>query len=308
MMKPLVWRAALALSVPLLFGGCSAISEGIAEVLRMKPDYYLHVSTGGPLEARYTGLGPEAVESLAFTQDGRSYKVWYPSEIERSASPLPAVVMSNGSGVLYPAYEATFQHLASWGFIVIGDDEGSTATGASVSAIVDRLSALNQQPGPFLRKVDMGRIGVSGHSQGAVGAVNAIVRSQNGPSFKSAYLASMTSLEVIENMKWPTWRYDTAQVKIPVFIVAGTGGSDSESISPLASMTRAYDSLRGNGTTVLARRRAAEHGDMLVKADGYMTAWFRYTLLNDREAAAVFSGPRPEIANNPANWQDVRLK
>lgn len=138
--------------------------------------------------------------------------------------------------------------------------------------------------------------------------MNAIVRSQNGPSFKSAYLASMTSLEVIENMKWPTWRYDTAQVKIPVFIVAGTGGSDSESISPLASMTRAYDSLRGNGTTVLARRRAAEHGDMLVKADGYMTAWFRYTLLNDREAAAVFSGPRPEIANNPANWQDVRLK
>jgi hypothetical protein len=113
---------------------------------------------------------------------------------------------------------------------------------------------------------------------------------------------------VIENLKWDSWRYDTGQIKIPVFIVAGTGSSDSESIAPLDSMLAAFDSLRGSGATTLARRKNTEHGAMLVNADGYMTAWFRYTLLSDSRAAGVFGGTNPELRTNTRNWQDVRIK
>ena len=47
---------------------------------------------------------------------------------------------------------------------------------------------------------------------------------------------------------------------------------------------------------------------MLIYADGYMTAWFRYTLMNDNEALGVFSGASPEIFQNVDNWQDVQSK
>ena len=295
-------------AVALLLIGCSGLGEAIEKSLRMKPDYYKSVVAGGPLEQRYTGYGDSQIDAYEFSESGHNYKIWYPRALKNANAAFPAVVMSNGSGIRFPAYEASFQHLASWGFVVIGDDVDSTATGQTVSLMVDRLRALNTQPGVFQNRIDLKRIGVSGHSQGAVGAANAITRSSNGRYFSSAYLASMTSPTVIENMKWDTWRYDTSQIKIPVFIVAGTGGSDSQSISPLASMLEVFDSLKGNGTTVLARRKDTEHGAMLVNADGYMTAWFRYTLLNDSRAAGVFVGANPELRTNTRNWQDVHVK
>lgn len=43
-----------------------------------------------------------------------------------------------------------------------------------------------------------------------------------------------------------------------------------------------------------------------MKADGYMTAWFRYMLMNDKEAAKVFEGEHAEIITNSENWQDVK--
>ena len=38
-----------------------------------------------------------------------------------------------------------------------------------------------------------------------------------------------------------------------------------------------------------------------------MTAWFRFTLWDDRTAAEAFKGSDPEIARNK-NWRDVELK
>lgn len=288
--------------------GCSGLEEALKKAMRIQPDYYKGVTAGGVLEQRYINYGDSKISSYEFSESGHNYKIWYPVEIKNAKSTFPAVVMSNGSGVRFPDYEATFQHLASWGFVVIGDDEDSTATGQTVSMMVDKLQNLNSQPGIFQNKINLKEIGVSGHSQGAVGAVNAITRTNNGRYFSSAYLASMTAPKVIEDLKWDSWRYDTSKIKIPVFIVAGTGSSDSQSISPLDAMMGTFNSLSGNGVTVLARRKNTEHGQMLVNADGYMTAWFRYTLLKDPRAASVFSGSKPELRSNTSNWQDVHIK
>lgn len=48
----------------------------------------------------------------------------------------------------------------------------------------------------------------------------------------------------------------------------------------------------------------AEHGDMQVKTDSYMTAWMLYHLQNDEEVKNVFYGDGAELFNN-SNWQDV---
>jgi hypothetical protein len=43
---------------------------------------------------------------------------------------------------------------------------------------------------------------------------------------------------------------------------------------------------------------------MLMRSDGYMTAWMLYQLTGDEEAGTVFLGENAEILHN-ANWQDV---
>ena len=39
-----------------------------------------------------------------------------------------------------------------------------------------------------------------------------------------------------------------------------------------------------------------------------ISAWFRYTLMNDEEASKVFLGDSAEILSNSNNWQDVMIK
>lgn len=297
-----------AFATLLSLGGCSVVGGALEKAMRMQSDYYKEVAPGAELERIYTGLGPLNVQSLEFQRNGVSYKVWFPMQQGSEHVRYPAVVMANGSGTRYPAYEATFEHLATWGFVVIGDDVDSTATGETVAALVDQLDRLEAENGPLQGKVDLSKIGVSGHSQGAVGAVNAATKSKNAGRFKSLYLASMTAPQVIENLKWTSWRYDVSGVRVPAFILAGTGSSDSESIAPLASLNKNFDAIGGSSAKVVARRKATEHGAMLRNADGYMTAWFRYTLANDARASGVFAGRSPEISSNTLNWQDVRLR
>ena len=39
-----------------------------------------------------------------------------------------------------------------------------------------------------------------------------------------------------------------------------------------------------------------------------MTAWFRYILMDDIDAAKIFEGNNAEIINNVDNWQDVQMQ
>ena len=55
----------------------------------------------------------------------------------------------------------------------------------------------------------------------------------------------------------------------------------------------------------MARRKNTDHGEMLVNADGYMTAWFCYTLKDDAEATKVFTGDKQliiEIRLPQSHW------
>ena len=55
---------------------------------------------------------------------------------------------------------------------------------------------------------------------------------------------------------------------------------------------------------VRGRITGAEHGDMLVLSDGYMTAWMLYQLQGNEEAGSAFIGVDAEILHNEG-WQDV---
>ena len=49
---------------------------------------------------------------------------------------------------------------------------------------------------------------------------------------------------------------------------------------------------------IMARRKEADHRDMLEYADAYMTAWFLMTLKSDQEAQNVFIGENAEGFRN----------
>ena len=65
-----------------------------------------------------------------------------------------------------------------------------------------------------------------------------------------------------------------------------------------------YNSIGEDVQKVRARAVGAEHEQMLMRSDGYMTAWMLFLLSGDEEAGSVFVGENAEILHN-ANWQDV---
>ena len=276
----------------------------------VKSDYYNYVDSWGMLEKKYTSYGEFEVNSIEFESNEElfdNYKIWYPSKLEENNSEkYPVVVFVNGTGVPYQKYGATFEHLASWGFVVIGNDDANSASGESSSITLDYILSLNSnEESVFFNKLDITSVGISGHSQGGVGAINAVTEFGNSNIFKSIYTASTTSIELANALEW---NYDVTKISIPYFMVAGTGKVDAETIAPLESMIKNYINLNSDIKAVMARRKNTDHGDMLLNADGYMTAWFRYTLMNDEEASKVFLGDSAEILSNLNNWQDVRVK
>lgn len=269
--------------------------------------YFEKVETECELEEKYTGYGTYEISSYQ-QKSGKeafsTYKIWYPKTMVEGNGKYPVVVMVNGTGVPYKKYEAMFKHLASWGFIVIGNDDANAWAGNSTSESLNFILELNEiKESIFYKKVDTEKIGISDHSQGGVGAINAVTNFDNSSMYKSIYTASCTQLPLANALKWD---YDVTKVTIPYFMVAGAGTSDADMITPLSSLKEHFDILKDSSSLVMARRSNVDHGEMLIYADGYMTAWFCYTLLDDREAARVFEGETPEILHNK-NWQDVDI-
>ncbi len=64
------------------------------------------------------------------------------------------------------------KHLASWGFIVVGNTDKNTGLGYSAEwglELMDKLAA--DRKSVFFQKIDEENLGIGGHSQGGVGAV-----------------------------------------------------------------------------------------------------------------------------------------
>lgn len=267
------------------------------------------IQPGGEIEAHYTGFGDAAVQSVTYDISGERWTqltVWYPAEMETAQKSYPLIVMANGTGVQAFRYAPVFAHLSSWGFIVVGNDDSSSGLGDSTAKTLDFMLAQNQEPdSPFFQKIDMEKIGVAGHSQGGVGAIHALSAFPNAQQYQAAYLASATTESMIEAWNLTDFVYDISKITTPIFMTAGTGPVDSGTISPLADMQRNF--ARIPGTAILARRKNADHGEMLYVPNGYMVAWFRYMLLGDAYAARAFVGADAELLQQE-NWQDVQRK
>ena len=272
--------------------------------LSMKPfvpdNYTKTVGTGGEIEAKYLTMGAHEVKYAEAEAPGdwKKFEAFYPADLETEANTYPVVVFANGTGVAASKYKALFRHLASWGFIVLGNEDPSTCTGASAEATLAWLLEQNDDPDSvFYQKVDTEHIGISGHSQGGVAVFNAVSEQPHGGLYTCAVSLSPTEWALAMAIGLD---YDPGKMTIPTLILAAP---ENDVITP--------DGVKGLADaipagTVRALRPGMDHGKMLYSADGYVTAWFMWQLQGDKNAAKAFVGERPEILDNPL-YQDVAV-
>ena len=257
-------------------------------------NYFDDFKTEAVLEKKYSGRGSFETACTEFKSDNSkidTIRVFYPAELADSNRSYPMIVSVNASGTRARNYTAVLDRIASWGFIVVGNDDPQSGTGETASQTLDYILNIGADS-ELYGKIDKNNIGIMGYSQGGVTG-----------SAAYPFLA--------HNMGWD---YDVSKVTIPYFMTSGTGKTDDAGVPditkdfagvcPLEAVATNYNSISDDVEKVRARATGAEHEDMLVRSDGYMTAWMLYQLCGDKEASKVFVGNDAEILHN-SNWQDI---
>ena len=261
-------------------------------------------------QKKYNELGSYEVVKKEYeaTKDERDKKdnhfvVWHP--LENGTYPL--VVMVNGTGVPCNKYEDVFKHFASWGYVVIGNDYGTNWDGLHSSESLD--FALNTEEIAVM--IDKDKIAIGGHSQGGMGAFNAINEYDNGKYYKVLFSLSPTNRTLGLSLEWGfdldsvnAYAYKLDTIKIPTMLVAGTGTFDNDTVSPLSEMESAYNELKVD-KVMMRRSNNVDHGAMLYEANGYVIAWLDYYLRDIEENEKAFFGSNAEIYHNK-RFQDVK--
>ena len=294
-------------------------------------NYWKFAEPQGMIETKYTSMGEHEVLLAEFDAPDtvwEKYEIWYPSNLEQSDQAYPVVVIANGTGMKASKQSAIYEHLASWGFIVAGNEDEHSRTGASSAATLDFILSLNEDPqSVFYGRIDTENIGIVGHSQGGVGTINAVTQQKNGNLYKTICAQSTTSsavayaLNQLDDELGGGWSCDTSTLSIPAFMVAGTGSADAgnveenrlelaegetQGICPLWWLRECFDAMPDTVPKIIGRLSGKDHGDIPFSADGYMTAWFMYWLQGDEAAGKAFFGADAEIGVNE-NWQDVTI-
>ena len=266
------------------------------------------VKTGGEIEAKYLAMGSYEVEHLesATVSSLEKFEVYYPKDIYNLGK-VPVVIFLNGTGTPASKYPALQEHLASWGFITIANEENNSFYGEGVELSIRYLLfadtySSNDDESPLKGHIDFDNIGVTGHSQGGIGVINGITIHPHSDMIKAAVMLSSTETDMAKAFLWDS---DSSLIHADTMMIGSTGQTDS-AISPLESMQKTYEKITDDVVKVLARRNDCDHGEMLYFADGYVTAWFMYFLQGDEEAGKAFFGDNPEISANEF-YQDIMI-
>ena len=270
-------------------------------------NYTKSVETGGEIESRYMQKGSYAVKHFTAEADDvlQKHLIYYPAELENSHKKYPVIFSLNGTGVAGSKYTSVFEHFASWGFIVLGNEDPSTGFGITADKMYDFLSAQNaDESSPLYNKIDFDNIGLIGHSQGGAGVFSALSIIETSDKYKTGVALSPTHEETAHAL---TWMYDLEKINVPVLMMAGTETDfETQAVIPIDKMNAMFDKLPSE-IKAMARRVGADHGKMLYSGNGYANAWFMWQLQGDTDAAKAFTGETPELLTNPL-YQNQQIK
>ena len=260
--------------------------------------YYEMITQLSPKEAEYMKLGqytPKSYEASASGSLGK-FTVWYPSDMETSKTQYPIIISNNGTGTPASKYQEWFRRMASWGFIVVGNEEPTSWNGNSAQASLDWILKQNTSPSSiFYRHLDTANIGTVGHSQGGTGVENAITVQPSAKMYKAAVMLASTYNGKNNFLRWEA---DASKIKAPIMILV----ADTDGLTPLKDYNSLWKALPNNIIKVAGRRLYCGHGEMLVYVDGYVTAWFFWHLKGDTKARTAIM----ELKSNKT-YKEVRI-
>ncbi len=269
-------------------------------------NYIEKVETGGEVESKYLNYGEFDVknEKITVNEPSKEIEIFYPEELENSNAIYPVVLYVNGTGVSADKYTEVFEHLSSWGFITVGNEDVASGKGDSSEQTISCLLEQNENPdSKFYHKVDTENIGIVGYSQGGAGMYNAITVTKHSNIYKTGIALSPANEPLAQNLEYP---YDISKVTIPTLLFAGNGDKmETGYVIPFDTMTEMYDRISST-TKVMAIKSEKKHEETLYVNDGYITAWFMYFLQNDETAGKAFFGNQPELESNKL-YQDVQI-
>ncbi|WP_067827446.1 poly(ethylene terephthalate) hydrolase family protein [Nocardia inohanensis] len=276
------------------------------------------------VESKYARPGPWTVTAQhAFTccdSTGAAFDIWYPAELGAGGFRHPIISWGDGTNAHPEQYDYLLRQLASWGFVVIATESSQTGSGADIVGAVERLVALAADPGSvFHGRLDAEKVGAVGHSQGASGALNAMLR-------PGSRISTVVPIELPMQVLCGTgsWCPDTGRLTAgSVFLI---NGSEDVFISPseqglpaqvvgLQSVRAYYEAIPAGIPKVWGTLVGPNHNDVQGQPDcarasfpcttgvygylGYPTAWLAARLLDAADARQAFEPGGEFYAPNP---------
>jgi dienelactone hydrolase len=280
------------------------VGENISKNPVVSDVYISKVETGGDIEKMYLTMGPydTAYAESATMSSLKKIEIFYPSAID-SMEKVPVVIFLNGTGTPASKYQALQKHMASWGFITIGNEEDNSFYGEAAELSIRYLELANsyddeKTSNPLKGHIDFDNIGITGHSQGGVGVINGITLHPHSDMIKAAVILSSTVSDAAKALLWDP---DPSKIHADTLMIVSAG----DALAPVENMKTQFDMINGQDK-VMAVRNDTDHGGNLYHSDGYVTAWFMYYLKNDQRALNAFYGDS-EISNNRL-YENVQIE
>ena len=225
-----------------------------------------------------------------------NYIIYYPSELIHNNKKYPLIVFSNALNFGYYYITPLLEHLASWGFVLIANDEGKSYLSKGIVESLKYMIKFNKDnESIFYNKIDFDNIGFSGHSAGASGVLYYTnLEHQNelqNLTIKSLYPSCINDLKTINN--YFKINLNFTKVNIP-YIFLTSSEQEGTTVLPTENFTKYYLNKFTNTTyQFIARKKLTTHHNFYWNSVGYLTAWFLYTLTNDENAKQIFE-PKPD--------------
>ena len=207
-------------------------------------------------------------------------RITYPQS-DSGGKQFPIILFGHGLGGSSRNYLSKMRHFATHGFIVIAPESFSLFDGIDLLECLPWLDAENKNPSSFLfGAVDIGKVGIAGHSMGGAGSLAAASR-----------VGSKGSIKCVAAIH-PAPLVGLGAVEVPALI---TAGNNDVVTAPLPIKGAIYDSRVLQGPKLMANLLNAGH---MEPVDGigyqtwtpYLTAWFKAYLYSEVEASTLIWG------------------
>jgi len=276
----------------------------------------------GTIEKKYYATGPWAVTTLS----ANGYDLYFPTNLGANGFLHSIITWGNGTGGNSSNVAYFLKHLASWGFVIIATQDRYTHTGQTILDAANFLVQENANPQSiFFNKLRVDQIGAIGHSQGATGAINALIKSAGSiktvipielPGQRFCFCAPSDALDTSKITQGSVFFVD-GSLDLPV-----SPPTQPPSATGLQSIAAFYDAVPNSVRKLKGTLIGPTHNDITGQPGcdtaaaepclrgvygylGYPTAWMMDQLQGDSFAHGAFVQGSGEMFTETKNWQFV---